>query len=282
MKILDGKKTAGKIYQQISKGIENSKGAIGRSPRLDMILVGENFASAKYIKMKKKRAAEVGIESVIHELPEDISQRELIAKIEELNKYDGVDGFMVQLPLPDHFDSREVLSHIDPSKDVDGLTAMNLGRLYQGDERAFASATPQGVLLLLEEYKIDLTGKNVVIIGRSGVVGLPLSALMTSADATVTVAHSKSVDLAKICKTADILVSATGKPKLVDEKFVKEGAIVIDVGINLDKYGSLCGDVDFESVKDIVSYISPVPGGVGPMTIAALMWNCYRKWGSAA
>lgn len=278
MKILDGKQTAQAIYDRIKESISRGIGDIGRPPRLDMILVGENFGSEKYVKMKQKRAEEVGIKSIIHRLPEDVTQRQLEDKIIELNLYEDVDGFMIQLPLPPHLDQNSALEKIKPSKDVDGLSPVNLGLLFGGDKHAIASATPMGIMLLLKEYEIDVAGKNVVIVGRSSVVGMPLAALMNQADATVTIAHSKTKKLDEICKRADILVSATGKAGLITEGWVGKGAVVIDVGINMDEGGKVCGDVDRPAVETDAGYLSPVPGGVGPMTIAALMHNCYEIW----
>ncbi|GAB4157230.1 MAG: bifunctional methylenetetrahydrofolate dehydrogenase/methenyltetrahydrofolate cyclohydrolase FolD [Candidatus Dojkabacteria bacterium] len=282
MQILDGKATSKKILEQVQQGIALNLSKIGRPPRLDMILVGDSYASQTYVEMKEKKARSLGIDGVIHRLPESCSQAEIEALVQELNVYDRVDGFMIQLPLSAKFDQKAILELINPVKDVDGLTSANLGRLFQNNPNAIVSATPLGIKLLLEEYNIDVAGKRAVVIGRSGTVGLPTAAILNNMNATVTVTHSKTVNLEEVCREADILVAAVGKAGMVKAQFVKEGAIVIDVGINMGADGKPCGDVDFEGVKEKASYISPVPGGVGPMTIAALLWNVYSLWAKKA
>lgn len=279
MIILDGKKTSKKYLDEIKATVASLQTRIGRSPRLDMILVGDDYASEKYIGMKERTAGKVGFEGIVHRLPETSTTEDVIELIEELNVYKAVDGFMVQLPMPEQIDENRVLSQIDPAKDVDGLTSHNLGKLLDNDDSAYVSATPMGIKLLLDEYKVDYKQKRVVILGRSKEVGLPLFGIFNNADCTVTVAHSKTKDIEKLCKSADILVSSVGIPKFVKIEHVKEGAVVIDVGINMDPNSHiLIGDVDYLNVAPICSYITPVPGGVGPMTISALMWNTLQSW----
>jgi methylenetetrahydrofolate dehydrogenase (NADP+) / methenyltetrahydrofolate cyclohydrolase len=281
MQLLDGKSSSEMILKGIKEEIENiimDRGV--RKPRIDMILVGDDYASKQYVNMKKKKARETGIDGQVHELPGGVSQADLLELVDELNSYPDIDGFMVQLPLPAHLDTQEILDSISTEKDVDGLGAENLGGLLQGADWAIASATARGVVLLLDEYDIEVAKKDVVIIGRSKSVGLPLYSLLLNEDANVTLLHSKSGrgKLAEHCERADVLISAAGQKGLVTADMVKDGAIVVDIGTNRDKDGKLCGDVDFESVKDKASYISPVPGGAGPMTIAALLLNVFESW----
>lgn len=276
MVLLDGKRTSEKILSQIE--LEMGRYENVRAPRLDIFIVGEDYGSHKYVEMKKKVAERLGFTVVVHAYSADAKVGKVLVDLEEVNSNENVDGCMVQLPLPDGWDSRELINEISPEKDIDGLTPTNLGKLAVGDSSAFAPATPLGIMLLLEEYGIELEGKNVVIIGKSQIVGIPLSLMMMARDATVTVCHIKSVDVESIAKRADILVSATGVAGLVNEKFIKPEAVVVDVGISMGADGKLTGDVDFRAVEDIVSYITPVPGGVGPMTIAALMGNVWKGW----
>ena len=282
MQILDGKTTSATILQEIKAEIASVIEAKKcRAPRIDIILIGNDYASEQYVGMKQKKASETGINGQIHRLNENVSQSEVLALVEQLNAYDDVDGFMVQLPIPAHLDTQIILDAIDVSKDVDGLSAKNLGGVLQGAEWAIPSATAKGVMDLLKSYEIQIVGKKVVVLGRSKAVGLPLYGLLLNADANVTLLHSRSgslEDVAKMCKEADILISAIGRANYVDANFVKEGAVVVDVGTNKNTDGKLCGDVDFEAVKNIVSYISPVPGGAGPMTIAALLGNVFKVW----
>lgn len=279
MEILDGKTFSQKIKAKLSDDIKSSVDLGYRPPRLDMILVGDNYGSQKYVGMKEKAVQSIGMDGVVHRLHAQSNTEDVLEMVAELNQHPGVDGFMVQLPMPDHIDEKAVLEAIDPLKDVDGLTVLSLGRIFHNRDDGFVSATPQGIMLLLDEYGIDLEGKEVVIVGRSKIVGLPLLATMINANATVTVAHSRTRDLENVTKRADVLVSSVGKAHFINNSHVKEGAVVIDVGINPDpNSGKLVGDVDYESVKDKCSYISPVPGGVGPMTIAALLWNCVEAW----
>lgn len=274
MKILDGKLLSQKIFDEISTKVEKSTMRGERAPRLDLILVGDDFGSIKYVKMKEKTARELGITCQTHHLQEDISTKEVVNLVKALNEFQHTDAFMVQLPLPDHIDSNLVLESIDPKKDVDGLTSVNLGRLFLNDPRAIPPATPLGILKLLEEYNIEVSGKRVVILGSSNIVGIPLSALLLRRDATVTICNSKTPNIKEISKQAEILVSATGIPLFVDSSFLTHEVVLIDVGSNRHpKTGKVVGDVDIEEVSGIPSYITPVPGGVGPMTVACLMEN---------
>lgn len=281
MKILDGNKTSQKIYDEISTKVENLRMNGKRAPRLDLILVGDDFASVKYVKMKERVARELGILCQTHHLGNEISTEEVVNLVRTLNAFQNTDGFMVQLPLPEHIDENFVLESIDPRKDVDGLTSVNLGRLFQKDSRAIAPATPLGIIRLLEEYKIKIFGRRVVILGSSNIVGVPLSALMLRKKATVTMCNSKTVNIKEVTKGAEILVTATGKPLFVDSSFLSHEVVLVDVGSNSHpETGKLVGDVNWEDVAGIPSYITPVPGGVGPMTVASLMLNlmdCYEK-----
>jgi methylenetetrahydrofolate dehydrogenase (NADP+)/methenyltetrahydrofolate cyclohydrolase len=281
MKILDGKRTSQKILDEISHKVERIALDGQKAPRLDLILVGDDFASVKYVQIKEQKAEELGIDCQTHRLKEDSTTDEVVNLVKTLNAFNEVDGFMVQLPLPDHIDTNAVLESIEPRKDVDGLTSVNLGRLFQNDPKAIPPATALGIMKLLDEYKIDIFGKRVVILGASNIVGVPLEAILLRRDATVTVCNSKTANISEIAKTADILVSATGVPLLVNSEFLKKGVVVIDVGSNKHpKTGRLVGDVDWEDIQGIPSYITPVPGGVGPMTVASLMlnlMNCYEQ-----
>ena len=239
-----------------------------------MLLVGEDPASQIYVRNKERAANEVGFHSVVERLPETTTQEELLHKIEELNNDDAIHGILVQLPLPKQINSQAVLEAIVPEKDVDGFHPVNLGKLLQKDE-SIVPCTPKGIIRLLEEYEIDLTGKEMVVIGQSTIVGRPMALLGLNRGATVTVCHSRTKDLEKQIARADIIISAVGKPNLVLKEHVKKGAVIIDVGINRLESGKLVGDVDFDGVKDQVSAITPVPGGVGPMTIAMLLEQTY-------
>jgi methylenetetrahydrofolate dehydrogenase (NADP+)/methenyltetrahydrofolate cyclohydrolase len=281
MKILDGKATSQKILDEISAKVEQATMDGKRSPRLDIILVGQDYGSIKYVKMKEKTAQEVGVLCQTHHLDKGTTTEEIINLVRALNAFEQTDGFMIQLPLPDHIDTTLVLESIDPRKDVDGLTSVNLGKLFKGDPTAIAPATALGIMKLLEEYDIDIYGKKVVILGCSNIVGKPLAAMMLKENATVTICNSKTPDIEETAKGADILISATGVPLLVNSEFLKKGSVVIDVGSNKHpETGKLVGDVDWEDVQGIPSYITPVPGGVGPMTVASLILNlmgCYEK-----
>ncbi|MBQ7948926.1 MAG: bifunctional methylenetetrahydrofolate dehydrogenase/methenyltetrahydrofolate cyclohydrolase FolD [Clostridia bacterium] len=275
MKIIDGKAIAAELRADLKKKIEQSE----EKPGLAVIIVGEDPASQIYVRNKIKACGDLGIRSYAYALPETTSQEELETLLDKLGKDRDVDGILLQLPLPKHLDSEAASKHIPFEKDVDGFSAENLGLLMQHKEEVVA-CTPLGVMKMLEREGIDPTGKRAVVIGRSETVGKPMAMLLLNANATVTVCHSKTPDLASVCASADILVSAVGKAKFVTADMVKEGAVVIDVGMNRDENGKLCGDVDFENVKDKTSYITPVPGGVGPMTITMLMYNTYIRFKS--
>ena len=266
--IIDGKALAAKCKARIKEDVERLSGR----PGLAVIIVGDNPASRVYVRNKEKACRETGILSRTYELPEGVSQPELEALIVSLAADERVHGILLQLPLPEGLDAGSALAKIPPSKDVDGFSAENLGKLVRG-ERALVACTPLGVMKLLESAGISPAGKRAVVLGRSETVGKPLALLLLNADATVTVCHSRTENLKEICREADILVSAVGKPGFVTEDMVKEGAVVIDVGINRGADGKLCGDVDFERVAPRTSYITPVPGGVGPMTVAMLLCN---------
>lgn len=281
--ILDGKALAQKLQTDLAQQIAKIKAAGGRSPGLAVLMVGDNPASAAYVRNKERACEKLGMVSLGKHFPADTTQAELSQVIDELNHDDRVDGILVQLPLPDHLDSVALLNQIHPDKDADGLHPMNLGRLVRG-EVGLQSCTPAGVMKLLEEYHIAPRGKHAVVIGRSILVGKPLGLMLLAQDATVTMAHSRTPDLPAVARSADILVAAVGRPNLITADMVKPGAAVIDVGINRitdDGGGRLVGDVDFASVKDVASWITPVPGGVGPMTVTMLMantvWSYLRR-----
>lgn len=281
MELLDGKLLSEKILDEISQEVEEIKRQGKRIPRMDMILVGEDFGSIKYVGMKEKIAKEIGINGIVHHLDHNVNTLDIVNLIDTLDKDHEVDGYMVQLPLPDHINTNLVLDAIDPRKDVDGLSPVNLGKLFQKDPSAILPATPLGIAKLLEEYKIKLFGKHVVILGASTIIGIPLQAILLEKKSTVTLCNAHTMDIQEISKTADILICATGNALLVNSSFLKPGCVVIDVGSNKHpETGKLVGDVDWDSVKGIPSYITPVPGGVGPMTITSLMLNlitCYKK-----
>lgn len=269
--LIDGKLVAQTLRKKFADEVEALKKQ-GITPGLAVILVGNDSASAVYVRNKKKACAETGIASLCYELPEDTSKEELLALIEELNGREDVDGILVQLPLPGGIDKSEIINAISPEKDVDAFNVSNVGKIAVG-EKGFVPCTPAGVMELFKFYNVDLTGKNCVIVGRSNIVGKPMALLCTAADATVTLCHSKTVGLSEITKRADVLISTVGKAKFITADMVKDGAVVIDVGINRDENRKLCGDVDFENVSKKASLISPVPGGVGPMTITMLLQN---------
>lgn len=275
--IIDGKA----ISAQIKDELKAKTAALldnGVKVTLAVVLVGEDPASQVYVRNKKKACEYIGYNSLSYELPEETSEEELLKIIDELNGREDVDGILVQMPLPKHINEKKVIDAIDPSKDVDGFHPMNVGALCIGEE-GFVSCTPAGVIQLLKrgcDGKLDIAGKECVIVGRSNIVGKPMALLMLRENATVTVAHSKTANLAEVCKRADILIAAVGKAGVITKDFVKEGAVVIDVGINRNAEGKLCGDVAYDEVKEIAGAITPVPGGVGPMTIAMLMNNCYE------
>ena len=276
MIILDGKKLAQKILSDLTQEISQIKNC---QPRLDIILVGSDPASFKYVENKNKKAKELGIIGEIHHFAQFSKTEEIINKIQQLNSDPLVNGIMVQLPLPHQIDQSRVLNTISFKKDVDGLTATNLGLLFQNHTHAFIPATPMGIMKLLKEYNYDFIGKNAVIIGRSPIVGIPLSALLLKENATVTICHSKTKNLKEITKTADILITAISKSEYFTFEFIKTGATIIDVSTNINPIsGKITGDINFDSVCPFVSQISPVPGGVGPMTIACLLENTFTAW----
>lgn len=266
--ILDGKMLRDKIFESLKAKLDKMQ----QKPTLAVILVGENPASQIYVRNKKKTAEKLGINSLSIEYPSDISEEELLNKIKELNSDEKVTAILVQLPLPAHINKNRIIDAILPQKDVDGLTPYNLGKLFSGEEPYVYPCTPKGILLLLNEYNIKLEGKNIVVVGRSNLVGKPVAQMLLKRNATVTMCHSHTKNLSEITKTADIIVSAVGK-KVIGEKMLKSDCVVIDVGIFRDENGKISGDVDFENVSKTAAYISPVPGGVGPMTIASLMLN---------
>src|SRR6478672_1738449 len=274
--ILDGKSLAQRIQTELQEQIQQLQGQFGRPPGLAVVMVGDNPASAAYVRNKERACANIGIASFGRHFDASASQSELQQVIEELNQDQRVDGILVQLPLPDHLDAVALLNQIASHKDADGLHPVNLGRLVRG-ETGLRSCTPAGVMRLLQDYAIDLKGKQAVVVGRSILVGKPLALMLLDADATVTIAHSRSHDLAAITRNADILVAAVGRPGLITGEMVKPGAVVVDVGINrvTDEAGKsrLVGDVDFASAQAVAQYITPVPGGIGPMTVAMLLQN---------
>lgn len=272
---IDGKAISQQIKDELKEKVEGYK-AQGKEISLAVILVGNDPASAVYVGNKKKACEYIGINSVSYELPESTTKEELLDIIDKLNKDDKINGILVQLPLPAHINEDEVIKAISPDKDVDGFHPENVGRLSIG-QKGFVSCTPAGVIELLKRSNIDIEGKNCVVIGRSNIVGKPMSLLLLRENGTVTITHSRTKNLKEYTKNADILVVAIGKPKFIDADYVKEGACVIDVGIHRGEDGKLCGDVDYESVKEVAGALTPVPGGVGPMTIAMLMKNCVES-----
>ena len=280
MTILDGKETSKEILNNIEIEIKSLLDQGSRVPRLDIIIIGHDYASEKYVSMKEKEGERLGIKIIVHRFEDDIGDNDVKILIEKLNQDSLVDGIMVQLPLPNAnktFNTKDILEVIDISKDVDGLTYASLGSVWV-EREGIGPATPTGIIKLLDEYDIDVTGKNAVVVGRSKIVGLPLAGMLSRRDATVTIAHSRSENLQEICKNADILAIGIGKPKYINRDYIKKGSVVIDIGINRDYDGNLVGDVDFDDVKDVCAYITPVPGGVGPMTIASLFFNLIKVY----
>ena len=274
-KSIDGKAISLAVKDEI-KAKTAELASKGITATLAVILVGEDPASQVYVKNKKKACEYCGIRSLSYELPADTSEEKLLELIDELNKRDDVNGILVQLPLPKGMDEDKVLDAISPDKDVDGFHPVNVGKLSIG-KKGFVSCTPAGVIQLLKRSDIEISGKECVVVGRSNIVGKPMSMLLLKENGTVTVCHSRTKDLKEVTKRADILVVAIGKPKFIDASYVKDGAVVIDVGIHRMEDGKLCGDVDYASVEPVASAITPVPGGVGPMTIAMLMYNCLSS-----
>jgi methylenetetrahydrofolate dehydrogenase (NADP+) / methenyltetrahydrofolate cyclohydrolase len=279
--ILDGKALAKKIQADLQQKITTLEPKIGRPPGLAVLMVGDNPASAVYVRNKENACSKIGVASVGKHFSAETTQEELTATIQQLNQDDRVDGILVQLPLPDNLNSVALLQEIDPKKDADGLHPVNLGHLVRS-EPGLRSCTPAGVMQLLAEYKIALSGKKAVVVGRSILVGKPLALMLLEANATVTIAHSRTEDLTAVCREADILVGAVGKPEMITPEMVKPGAVVIDVGINRITDSSdksrLVGDVAYDSVAEIASYITPVPGGIGPMTVAMLLSNTVLSY----
>ena len=274
MELIDGKLISQTIKDELKERVAELKKR-GHSGSLAVIQVGNDPASSIYVKNKKKACEYIGIGSVSYELSESTTETELLNIIDELNNKPEIIGILVQLPVPAHINEDKIIRAISPAKDVDGFHVENVGALCVG-ERGFVSCTPAGVIQLLKRSNVEIAGKHCVVIGRSNIVGKPMALLMLRENATVTICHSKTKNLKDICKGADILIAAVGKPRMINSEYVKEGAVVIDVGIHRDENNKMCGDVDFDDVKDMVSKITPVPGGVGPMTIAMLMNNCVE------
>ena len=272
--LIDGKRISQEIKDELKIEVQKMKEQ-GISVCLAVVQVGNDPASTVYVRNKKKACAYVGIESRAYELPEETTEEELVKLVEELNQDDTVNGILVQLPLPRHINEDRIIRTISSDKDVDGFHPVSVGRLWIG-EKGFVSCTPAGIIQLLKRSGIEIEGKNCVIVGRSNIVGKPMAALLLRENGTVTVTHSRTKNLSEVTSKADILIAAIGKARFITAEYVKDGAVVIDVGMNRDEEGHLCGDVDFKDVEAKVSAITPVPGGVGPMTIAMLMNNCVE------
>jgi len=273
MQILDGKKLSLKIQEELKEKVSSLK----TKPCLAVILVGDDKASKVYVRNKERAAKYIGINTITYKLEESTTTEDLLALIDKLNKDSSINGILVQFPLPKHIEEEKVLFSILPEKDVDAFHPTNVGHLHLGTPK-MVPCTPAGIIRLLDEYQISLDGKNAVVIGRSSIVGKPIAQLLLERNTTVTLTHSHTHNLKDIVKNADIVIVAIGKPKFVTKDFIKEGAVVIDVGINRDENNKLVGDVDFENVKDLTSFISPVPGGVGPLTVAMLMNQTYNAY----
>lgn len=274
-KIIDGKAISAAIKDELKEKVDEYKKQ-GVKITLAVVKVGNDPASAVYVRNKEKACEYVGITSRTLALPEETTEEELLKVVKELNEDKAVNGILVQLPLPKHIDESKVLLAIDSNKDVDGFHPVNVGKMVIGEE-TFLPCTPAGIIEMLKRTDIEISGKECVVIGRSNIVGKPMSMLMLKENATVTIAHSRTKDLKKVTKRADILIAAIGKAKFVTADYVKEGAVIIDVGMDRDENGKLCGDVDFDSVSQVASAITPVPGGVGPMTVTMLLVNCLRS-----
>ena len=278
MDLIDGTKIAKTIQDQVAKAISSLS---HRKPGLAFVLVGKNPASQTYIRMKKKRCSEVGILSFDCELPESVTEGQLLEEIKKLNHNSAIDGILVQLPLPEHINTLNIISAVDPAKDIDGFHPLNVGKMLLGESGGFLPCTPHGIQVLLTHAQIPIHGKHAVIVGRSNIVGKPLAAILMQkaphCNATVTIAHSQTEHLKEICRSADILVAAIGHPRFIKKEMVKEGTVVVDVGINRVQ-GKIVGDVDFEAVAPLCSHITPVPGGVGPMTVALLLSNTLLSY----
>ena len=274
---IDGKAFSQTVLEKIREEHSQLKEKYGKPAGLAVVIVGNNPASQVYVKNKIRACENVGFYSENIELDENISEKELLQEINKLNKNDRINGILVQLPLPAHINELKIIDSISPEKDVDGFHVSNIGKMVIGDETGFLSCTPYGIMQLLEEYKIEISGKDAVIIGRSNIVGKPMALMLIQKGATVQVCNSNTKDLRKKLNKADIIIVAAGVPKLLKKEDVKEGAVVIDVGINRVD-GKICGDVDYEEVAEKTSYITPVPGGVGPMTIASLIKNTFKSY----
>ena len=274
-KIIDGKQISSQIKEELRDRVSALRSR-GVEITLAVIIVGEDTASKVYVNNKKKACEFIGIRSLSYELPETTTEEELLQLIQDLNGRTDVNGILVQLPVPKHIDEQKIIHAIDPKKDVDGFHTQNVGSLCVG-QKGFVSCTPAGIIQLLRRSDISIAGKECVVIGRSNIVGKPMALLMLQENATVTVCHSRTENLKEVCKRADILIVAIGKPRMITAEYVKEGAVVIDVGIHRDENNKLCGDVNYEDVAPHCSAITPVPGGVGPMTIAMLMNNCVSS-----
>jgi methylenetetrahydrofolate dehydrogenase (NADP+)/methenyltetrahydrofolate cyclohydrolase len=270
--LIDGKQIAARVRAEVQERAAAFAKARGRKPGLEVVLVGDDPASHVYVNSKEKASNEAGIRGAVHRLPATAPQAEVVALVQQLNARDDVDGILVQLPLPKHIDSEAVIATVDPKKDVDGLTAINAGLLALGRE-GLRPCTPFGCMRLLDEVRCDPEGKRAVVVGRSNLVGKPIAQMLLARNATVTMAHSRTPDLGAVVAEADIVIAAAGKRDLIRGAWIKPGAVVIDVGTNRNDKGKLCGDVEFEAAKTRASYITPVPGGVGPMTIAMLLSN---------
>ena len=275
MQIIDGKKVSANVKERVRLECERLVKEHGVTPGLAVVIVGDDPASRVYVNNKKKACELVGFKSEEYALPAETTQEELLSLVDTLNNKDDINGILVQLPLPKHLDDKSVIERISPKKDVDAFHAVNVGKIMLG-EYDFLPCTPAGVMEMLHQYEISVEGKECVVIGRSNIVGKPMGMLLLHENATVTICLSRTKNLKEVCQRADILVAAVGRAKFVTADMVKDGAVVIDVGMNRDENGKLCGDVDFENVKDKCSYITPVPGGVGPMTIATLMKNTIK------
>ena len=273
--IIDGKEIAKKKKLEIADQVQELKKQ-GVTPGLAVILVGDNQASRTYVTSKQKTARELGMHNVLIEYPVSITEQELLAKIDELNKDEDIHGILVQLPLPEHISEKNLIEAISPEKDVDGFHPINIGRMMTGQD-AFLPCTPYGVMVMMKEIEMDLSGKHVVVVGRSNIVGKPAGQLFLNENATVTYCHSRTKDLKEHTKQADVIVAAVGKADLITADHIRPGAVVIDVGMNRNDLGKLCGDVAYDEVKEKAGYITPVPGGVGPMTIAMLMYNTLKS-----
>ncbi|HOU92739.1 MAG TPA: bifunctional methylenetetrahydrofolate dehydrogenase/methenyltetrahydrofolate cyclohydrolase FolD [Polyangiaceae bacterium] len=274
-KLIDGKAVAAVVRAEVAAGVAGFVQQTGRAPGLHVVLAGEDPGSVVYVRNKEKAAREVGMVGEVHRLPESVTEAELLGLVRSLNADAAVDGVLVQFPVPKQVRASEVLRTIDPDKDVDGLHALNVGRLWSGDE-GLAPCTPRGILRLIAEAGVALRGARAVVVGRSNLVGKPVAALLLAEHATVTLAHSRTADLPGRCREADVLVAAVGRARMIQGDWIKPGACVIDVGMNRDEGGKLCGDVDFASAEPVAGSITPVPGGVGPMTIAMLLENTLR------